>query len=71
MRWRTSVTIILGTAWLVFILLFAAFWSSQFDLFQNLVIFFASLIALIGVIGAMWAGWGMRMAENEWRRWRW
>lgn len=71
MRWRTSVTIILGTAWLVFILLFAAFWSSQFDLFQNLVIFFASLIALIGVIGAMWAGWGMRMAEGEWRRGRW
>ena len=47
MRWRVSVTILLGTAWLVFILLFAAFWSGPpLSLFQDIVIFFASLIVL-------------------------
>ena len=70
MRWRTSVSIILATGWLVFILLYAAFWAYQFTLFQNIVIFFASLVAVFGLMGALWAGWGMRMAENEWRHWR-
>ncbi len=70
MRWRVSVTIVLGTAWLVFILLFAGFWAKNFDLFQNIMIFFASIIVLLGVIAAVWASWGMRFAGGgNWDRW--
>ncbi len=70
MRWRVSVTIVLGTAWLVFILLFAGFWAKNFDLFQNIMIFFASIIVLLGVIAAVWASWGMRFAGGGgWDRW--
>lgn len=71
MRWRASVTILLGTAWLVFILLFAAFWAGPpLNLFQDLVVFFASLIVLFGCIAALWAAWGMRwagMGSDHWR----
>lgn len=70
MRWRVSATIILGTAWLVFILLFAGFWASHFDLFQNIMIFFASIIVLLGLIAAFWASWGMRFAGTNWDHWR-
>ncbi len=70
MRWRVSTTIVLGTAWLVFILLYAAFWARGYDLFQNLVIFFASLIVLLGGLGAIWASWGMRFAGTNWEHWR-
>ncbi len=70
MRWRVSVTIILLTAWLVFILLFAAFWSGPpLSLFQDIVIFFASLIVLFGCMAAVWASWGMRMG-GSWEHWR-
>ncbi|HEY7588610.1 MAG TPA: hypothetical protein VIB49_07700 [Thermoplasmata archaeon] len=70
MRWRVSISILALTGWLVFILLYAAFWSRGFDLFQHLVIFFASLIAVIGILGAVWASWGMRFAGMDWGRGR-
>lgn len=64
MRWRTSATIVLGTLWLVFILLFAAFWAWQFTLFQNIVIFFASIVVVLGGLAALWASWGMRWMDR-------
>ncbi len=72
MQWRVSATILMITAWLVFILLYAFFWSPayHFDLFQNIVLFIASLIALFGLIAAVWASWGMRFAGQNWEHWR-
>lgn len=70
MRWRISATILIGTAWLVFILLYAAFWSRPFDLFQNIVIFFASIVVALGLLAAVWASWGMRFAGGgNWDHW--
>lgn len=72
MQWRVSATILMITGWLVFILVYAFIWSTQFhfDIFQNVVLFIASLIALGGVIAALWAGWGMRFAGSNWEHWR-
>lgn len=71
MRWRVSATILFITAWLAFILLFAAFWSVGFSLFQNIMIGFVSVIVLGGSIAALWAAWGMRFAGGDWgRHWR-
>lgn len=70
MQWRVSATILFLTVWLVFIVIFAVFWSVPLTLFQNIVLFIASLIALIGAIAALWAGWGMRMAGMNWEHWR-
>ncbi len=70
MQWRVSVTILLITAWLVFIIVYAFFWSAPYNLFQNVVLFIASLIALFGLIAAVWASWGMRFANMGWDRWR-
>jgi hypothetical protein len=69
MRWRVSATILIGTAWLVFILLYAAFESSHFDLFQNIVLFFASIVVGLGLLAAVWASWGMRFAGGNWDHW--
>ncbi len=71
MQWRVSATIVLITAWLVFILVYAFFWAPayNFNLFQNVVLFIASLIALFGLIAAVWASWGMRFANMGWDRW--
>jgi len=70
MQWRVSATILMITAWLVFILIYAFVWSGPYSLFQNVVIFIASLIALFGLIAALWAGWGMRYAGGGWEHWR-
>jgi hypothetical protein len=44
----------------VFILLFAGFWSAGLTLFQDIVIFFASVVVAIGILATLWVGWGMR-----------
>ncbi len=58
-------------AWLVFILLYALYWSKGFDLFQNLVVAFVSL-AITGIaIGLMWMIWGYRRfgGFGDWSEW--
>ena len=60
---RVAASILLGVGWLSFVLLYAAFWSGGYSLFQSIVIVLVSLLALAGVLGAMWATWGMRFAQ--------
>ncbi|MDA4130906.1 MAG: hypothetical protein OK457_09060 [Thaumarchaeota archaeon] len=49
---------ILGViAWLVFILLYALFWSKGFDLFQNIIVTIVSLAIAGLAIGLMWLIW--------------
>jgi len=44
-------------AWLVFILVYALFWSKSYDLFQNLIVTIVSLAIASLVIGLMWLIW--------------
>jgi hypothetical protein len=55
------VVSILGViAWLVFILLYALYWSKGFSLFQNIIVTIVSLIIVGLLIGLMWVVWGFR-----------
>jgi hypothetical protein len=56
------VTLVAGVCWAVFMLLHVLFWSSNFDLFQNIVIIIASLVVTGCVIGLMWVFWIFRRA---------
>jgi hypothetical protein len=50
-----SILVIVG--WLVFILLYALYWSKGFDLFQNIIVTIVSL-AIAGLLaGAVWMIW--------------
>ncbi len=54
--------------WLVFILLFALYWSEGFSLFQDVVVFIVSLCITGLLIGLMWIVWGrnrMQWWSNE------
>jgi hypothetical protein len=54
--------------WLVFILLFALYWSESFNLFQNIVVFVVSLCITGLFIGLMWIIWG-RNTMRMWSQW--
>ncbi len=54
-------------AWLVFILLYALYWSKGFDLFQNVIVTIVSLLVTGLLIGAMWLIWFRVTGEP--RRW--
>jgi hypothetical protein len=54
--------------WLVFILLFALYWSESLSLFQNIVVFIVSLCITGLLIGLMWIIWG-RDKIQMWSQW--
>ncbi len=45
-------------AWLIYILLFALYWSKGYDLFQDVVVFIVTLCITALLIGLMWMIWG-------------
>jgi len=53
-----SILAIMG--WLIFILLFTLFWSTDFTLFQNIVIIIVSLLFVVLLISLMWVVWASR-----------
>ncbi len=58
------LTLLAVIAWLVFILLFALYWSGGFDLFQNIVVVIVSLGITGVVIGLGWVVWGARHVKD-------
>jgi hypothetical protein len=70
--WRVAVTILLFIGWLSFVILWLFFFAGSYDIFQNLAILIVSVLVGVGVLAAIWAPWGMRMAkdsgmEHQWR----
>jgi len=51
--------------WLVFILLYALYWSTGFSWFQNIIVTIVSLALMGLVVGMMWMVWGMRLAKGR------
>ena len=53
--------------WLVFILLYALYWSGGFSLFQNVVVFIVSVCIAALLIGIMWIVLGpKRFSTWDW-----
>ena len=70
--WRVGVTILLFIGWLSFVIIWLFFFAGKYDIFQNLAILIVSVLVGVGVLAAMWAPWGMRMArdrgvEHQWQ----
>ena len=50
-------SILITVGWLVFILLYALYWSQGFGLFQNLIVTIVSLATTGLLTGAVWMIW--------------
>jgi hypothetical protein len=64
MRWRVSLSIIMGVGWLVFLILWLAFYASDFNVYQNIAIVLASILIVGAVLGAWWTSWGMKHSRK-------
>jgi hypothetical protein len=65
-RGRIVASILGPVAWLSFTLLYVGFWAKGFTLFQSVIVILVSIILLAGLMGAVWASWGMRQARWAW-----
>jgi len=56
---------ILGlVAWLLFILVYALWWSNSFSLFQNIIVTIVSLLVTGLLLGLIWVVWGFKFAKD-------
>jgi hypothetical protein len=62
---RGLLSVLIPVVWISVTLVYVAFWAAGFSLFQDAVILIVSLLALLGVITAMWVSFGVRL----YRRW--
>jgi hypothetical protein len=65
-RARVVASILGPVAWLSFTLLYVGFWAQGFTLFQSVIVVLVSVIILAGLMGALWASWGMRRRPWSW-----
>ena len=57
---RLVGTVIVGVCWLTFILLFLAFFSGNFNFWQNVAISIVSIIVAGGIVAVMWIKWVLK-----------
>jgi hypothetical protein len=57
---RISATVVAIVGWLVFIVLYLAFFVGSFDLWQKLAVFIASGAIVLGIIAIVWIRWALR-----------
>jgi len=58
------LTLLAVIVWLVFILVYSLYWSTNYSLFQNIVVVIVTLGITGVVIGLGWVVWGSRNVKN-------
>jgi hypothetical protein len=57
---RVSLSIIVSIGWLVFLVLWFAFYASDYTVYQNIAIVLASVLIIGAILGASWASWSIK-----------
>ena len=65
--WRVSLSIVVAVGWLVFLIVWLAFFAGTYSWEKNLAIVLLSILILAGILGIPWAIWGLRQAPAEQR----
>jgi len=57
---RVAGTVVALFGWLAFIVLYLAFFGSNFNFWQSLAVFIASGAIVIAVVSVLWIRWALR-----------
>ena len=63
--WRVSLSIGMGVGWLIFFLIWLAFFAGDYNGYQNFAIILISILVVFLVLGGSWASWGMKHMPKE------
>jgi protein-S-isoprenylcysteine O-methyltransferase Ste14 len=63
MGWRVGVSIATFFGSMIAVILWLFFYAGSFSVYQNIALVVMIILAFIGVMGAVWASWGMKQAE--------
>lgn len=59
--WRVATSIVVSVGWLIFLIVWLAFFAIDYNGYQNLAIFLVSILVIAAILGPIWAVWGMKM----------
>jgi hypothetical protein len=51
---RIAITFITGISWLAFVILFLAFYSGNFDVWQNIAVILVSTLIALAIVALTW-----------------
>lgn len=57
---RVAGTVLVGVFWFAFIVLFLAFYATNFDPWQKIAVFLASGAIVAGVVAVFWIKWALK-----------
>jgi len=63
--WRTVFTVTVGLGWLIWLLLWWAFWAEDYTVAQKFAVAIMSLMVMGGVAGAIWIPFSMRYGDDK------
>ena len=65
--WKAGFSGAVGIGWLVFLILFLAFYSEDFHTNEKIAIILLSLLIITVLLGGLWAYWSLRMmSKKDW-----
>jgi hypothetical protein len=65
--WRPSFSIAVGVGWLVFLIVWFAFYASDYAWEKNIAILLLSILIAFVLLGGVWAAWGIKRIPKEGR----
>lgn len=63
-RWRTWVSGIVVLVNFIFMIYWFWYLATPYDVYQNIAIFLVSFLIMGGILGALWAGWGIKYGHH-------
>lgn len=63
--WKPSISIIGGVGWLIFVIIWLAFYATDYSWEKNLAVLLLSILIVFLGIGGMWAIWSLRMIPKR------
>jgi len=67
--WKVSLSIVTGIGWLIFLIVWLAFFAGDktlnFSEYQNFAIILISILVVFIILGGSWASWGIKQIPKE------
>jgi hypothetical protein len=57
---RIAVSIVVGVAWMVFLIIYLAFYAESLGVYKSLAVLLASILVVGAILGPMWVYWGSK-----------